>query len=89
MIGFKSFLEDFIKKDHLTVTYRDNDMRVTKGYGSIKCNFVVFNNISYVKGLQHNLTPISQLCDVGYEVLYNKREGKFVDQMNVTVLFAK
>ena len=72
--GFKSLLEDFIKKDDPTVTYGDNGKGATKGYGSIKCNYIVFKNVSYVKVLQHNLISISQMCDTSYEVLFKRRE---------------
>nr|KAJ0192182.1 hypothetical protein LSAT_V11C800446370 [Lactuca sativa] len=63
----KSLLEDFIKKDGPTITYRDNDKVDKKVYGTIKCNFFIFKNVSYVKDLQHNLMSISQLCDPDYE----------------------
>nr|KAJ0200334.1 hypothetical protein LSAT_V11C600335670 [Lactuca sativa] len=63
-----------------------NGKGAKKGYGSIKFNSVVFKNVSYVKGLQHNLISISQLFEVGYEILFNKREGKVVDQKSVTDL---
>ena len=66
MTGFKSLLEDFIKKDDLIVTYGNNDKGTTNGFGTIKCNSVTFKNASYVKGLQCNLISISQLCDAGY-----------------------
>ncbi|XP_023739163.1 uncharacterized protein LOC111887229 [Lactuca sativa] len=79
MTGFKSVLEGFIKKDGQTITYGDNVKGVTKGHGYIKCNFVVFKNVSYVKVLQHNLISISQVHDTGYEVLFNKIEGQVVD----------
>ncbi|XP_023750600.1 uncharacterized protein LOC111898952 [Lactuca sativa] len=74
MSGFKSLLEDFIEKDGSNVTYKDNG------------NYVVFKSVCYVKGLQHNLISISQLCDAGYEVLFNKRKGKVLDQRSVIVL---
>lgn len=45
--------------------------------------------MSFVKGLYNNLISISQLCDTDYEVHYNKKEGKMIDQKNVTVLPAK
>ena len=88
MTRCKSLIEDFIKKDCLIVTYGDNGNGVTMGYGSMKCNSTGFKNISYVKGLQHNLISISKLFYAGYEVLFNKREGKFIDQRSVTVLSA-
>ena len=31
-----------------------------------------FENVFFVKGLKHNLLSISQLCDDGYNVTFNK-----------------
>ena len=86
MTGFKSLLVDFKKKYGPSVTYGDNGNGVTKRYGSIKCNSIVFKNVSYGKRLQYNLISINQLCDAGYDVLFNKKEGKVVHQKNITVL---
>ena len=68
MTGSKSLLEDYVKKDGPVVTYGDNSKGHTKGFGTIKCKSVAFQNVSYVKGLKHNLISISQLCDADYEV---------------------
>ena len=88
MTGFKSLLDEYVKKEGPVVTYGDNNKGQTKGYGSINCKSVKFKNVSYVKGLQHNLISISQLCDVGYEVHFKKREGKVVNSEKVQVLTA-
>ncbi|KAL4562224.1 hypothetical protein LXL04_034422 [Taraxacum kok-saghyz] len=88
MIGFKSLLDDYVKKDGPVVTYGDNSKGQTKGFGTIKCKSVEFKNVSYVKGLKHNLVSISQLCDADYEVHFNKKEGKVIDSKMVPVLTA-
>ncbi|RDX82434.1 hypothetical protein CR513_36783, partial [Mucuna pruriens] len=36
--------------------------------------FPSIENVLYVKGLKHNLLSISQLCDNGYDVSFNKGE---------------
>lgn len=51
MMGFKSLLDDYVKKDDPTLTYGDNSMGIIKGYGTIKCKSVEFKIVSYVKGL--------------------------------------
>ena len=79
MTGSKSLLEDYVKKTGPAVTYGDNGKGFTKGYGNINCNNVVFQNVSYVKGLKHNLISISQLCDADYEVHFTKKEGRVVN----------
>ena len=88
MTGFKSLLDDYVKKDGPAVTYGDNSQGQTKGFGTIKCKTVEFRNVSYVKGLRHNLVSISQLCDADYEVHFNKKEGKVIDSKKVPVLTA-
>nr|KAJ0188935.1 hypothetical protein LSAT_V11C900504880 [Lactuca sativa] len=88
MTGSKSLLEDYVKKTGPAVTYGDNGKGFTKGYGNIKCNNVVFQNVSYVKGLKHNLISISQLCDADYEVHFTKKEGRVVNTDKNIVLSA-
>lgn len=88
MTRFKSFLDDYLKKADATDTYGDNNKGATNGYGTNKCKFFEFNNVSYVKGLQNNLTSISQLCDIHYEVHFNKKEGKVIDKKEVIILTA-
>nr|KAJ0217213.1 hypothetical protein LSAT_V11C300138650 [Lactuca sativa] len=88
MTGSKSLLEDYVKKTGPAVTYGDNGKGFTKGYGNIKCNNVVFQNVSYVKGLKHNLISISQLCDADYEVQFTKKEGRVVNTDKNIVLSA-
>src|SRR6187200_3024829 len=88
MTGSKALLSDFVKRDGPAVTYGDNSKGKTKGFGTIKCKSVEFKNVSYVKGLQHNLISISQICDADYEVHFNKKEGKVIDSKMVPVLTA-
>nr|KAJ0204922.1 hypothetical protein LSAT_V11C500296580 [Lactuca sativa] len=88
MTGSKSLLEDYVKKTGPAVTYGDNGKGFTKGYGNIKCNNVIFQNVSYVKGLKHNLISISQLCDADYEVHFTKKEGRVVNTDKNIVLSA-
>ncbi|KAI3523650.1 hypothetical protein L1887_01930 [Cichorium endivia] len=89
MTGYKSLLEDFVKKNGPVVTYGDNSHGQTKGYGTIRCKSVQFSNVSYVKGLKHNLISISQLCDADYDVCFNKREGNIINADKEVVLSAK
>lgn len=86
MTWFNSLHEDYVKKDGFVVTYINNGNGQTKGYGTIKCESVQFSNVSYVKGLNHNLISITQLCDANYEVHFNKKEGKVSDSNNVTII---
>lgn len=60
-----------------------------KGRGTLKCNYVEFSNVSYFKSLKYNLIAISQLCDVDYEVHFNKKEGVVIGCNKKVVLNAK
>lgn len=55
-------------------------------FGTIKCNFVQFLNVLYVRGLKHNLISISELCDADYEVHFNRNERKCIYSNHVTIL---
>ena len=45
------------------------------GIGTIgKSPMPLIHNVSYVEGLNFNLLSISQFCDSGYEVSFNKDE---------------
>ena len=90
MTGSKSLLDDYVKKDGPVVSYGDNNKGYTKGHGTIKCKSVIFKNMSYVKGLKHNLLSISQICDADYEVLFTKTEGKVIDsEKNIALSAAR
>lgn len=55
-------------------------------YNVVQINRV--QNVSYVNGRKYNLIVTSKLCDVGYEVYFNKRKGKVINQKSGTVLSA-
>ena len=61
----KSLLADVVEKTGPTVTFRDDGKGFTKGYGNLKIDNVIIENISLVEGLKHNLLSISQFCDKG------------------------
>ena len=57
------------------------------GIGTIgKSSMPLIQNVSYVKGLNFNLLSISQFCDSGYEVSFNKDEC-IVRNLDKTILF--
>ena len=88
MTGTKSLLNDYVKKNGPAVTYGDNGKGKTKGTRLVKCKDVTDKNVSYVKGLKHNLISISQLCDADYEVHFTKDEGRILNSKKVQVLSA-
>ena len=57
------------------VTFRGNKKGRITGVGKIGIHlYHSIDNILFVEGLKHNLQNISQLCDNGYDVSFNKDE---------------
>ena len=53
------------------VTFGDNKKGIIKGIGTVgKEDATKIHNVYYVDGLKHNLLSISQLCDSGYDVVF-------------------
>ena len=62
-------------KDGDWVTFGGNQKGKIAGVGKIgKHPLPTIDNVLYVEGLKHNLLSISQLCDSGYNVSFNKDE---------------
>ncbi|GJW16974.1 retrovirus-related pol polyprotein from transposon TNT 1-94 [Tanacetum coccineum] len=60
--------------------------RTTEGYGSIKCNDIVFTKVAFVDGLKYNLIIISQLCDAKYIVQFDEKRGTISTQQEVVMI---
>lgn len=86
MTRVKSLLEDYVKKDSPMVTYGDNGERKTKGFWNHQVQVGSILKCVLCQRIKAYLISISQLCDVDYEVLFNKHEGKVIDSNSVTVL---
>lgn len=82
MIGCKSLLSDYVEKDGHVGTFEDNIKWRTKGFGPVQCKTMEFMDVSYVKGLIHNLISISQLCDAGYKVYFREKVGNMTYSEN-------
>ena len=70
--GDRALLSNVIEKAGLVVTFGDNSKGSTQGYGNLYAGNVIIENISVVEGLKHNLLSISQFCDKGYGVHFEK-----------------
>jgi len=71
MTGDKSKFVSIICKQEGDVTYGDNNKGRILGRGSIgDKSILLIHDVLYVEGLKHNLLSISQLCDKGYQVIY-------------------
>ena len=72
MTGDFSLLTEFKERAGPSITFGDDSKGFTKGYGNLKIDNVIIENISLVEGLKHNLLSISQFCDKGYKVDFTK-----------------
>ncbi|GJY86618.1 retrovirus-related pol polyprotein from transposon TNT 1-94 [Tanacetum coccineum] len=52
MTGFKSYLHKYVEQPGPKVVFGDDSTSTTEGYGSIKCNGIVFTKIAFVDGLK-------------------------------------
>ncbi|KAI3718614.1 hypothetical protein L6452_19493 [Arctium lappa] len=69
-----------------TVTFGDNSRGSTKGYGTLSNGSITFNKVAYVEGIMHNLLSISQLCDLGFYVIFRMEDCLITDKNFHTVL---
>nr|GEV20136.1 retrovirus-related Pol polyprotein from transposon TNT 1-94 [Tanacetum cinerariifolium] len=57
----KQYLHKYSNESGPKVVFRDNSLGETEGYSSVNSNGITFTKVSYVNGLNHNLTSIGQL----------------------------
>ena len=67
-----------------TVTFGDNSKGFVIGIGEVInigiSNSPIIPNVLLVEKLKHNLLSISQLCDKGFEIKFEKDKCKIFDQ---------
>ncbi|GKA49056.1 hypothetical protein Tco_0742014 [Tanacetum coccineum] len=68
MTSVKSYLHKYMEQSGPKVVFGDDSTCTTEGYGSIKCNGIVFTKVAFVNGLKYNLISIDQLCNAKYIV---------------------
>ncbi|GJQ94200.1 hypothetical protein Tco_0005339 [Tanacetum coccineum] len=88
MTGVKSYLHKYMEQPGPKVVFGDNSTCTTKGYGSIKCNGIVFTKVAFVNGLKYNLISISQLCDAKYIVQFDEKRGTIFNSNKEIVMTA-
>ncbi|GKC32978.1 retrovirus-related pol polyprotein from transposon TNT 1-94 [Tanacetum coccineum] len=88
MTGVKSYLHKYEEQLGPKVVFGDDSTCVTEGYGSIKCNGIVFTKLAFVNGLQYNLISISQLCDAKYIVQFDEKRGTIFNSNKETIMIA-
>ena len=73
MTGDKSKPSDFVPKDGGYVTFGDNNKGKIMGEATIgNQHKIQIKDALYVDGLKHNLLSISQLCDKGFKIKFNR-----------------
>ena len=87
MTGERSRFLDLQPLKGGTVAFGGNQQGHIAGIGKVgKNNLTTIDNVFYVKGLKHNLLSISQFCDSGYSVTFNK-DSCVIRNSDQTVLF--
>ena len=82
MTGDRALLSNVVEKAGPVVTFGDNIKGFTQVYGSLQDGNVIIDQVSVVQGLQHNLLSISQFCDKGYGVLFDKERCQILHKKN-------
>ena len=80
MTGDRALQSNLVEKSDPWVTFGDNKKGFTKGYGSLKIGSVVFENISLVDGLKHNILSVSQFTNKGYEVIFKIEKCEIINK---------
>jgi len=57
------------------------------GTGTIGNSSISINNVWLVDGLEHNLLSISQFCDNGYDVMFEKTNCTVINKNDKSIVF--
>ncbi|GJU51904.1 retrovirus-related pol polyprotein from transposon TNT 1-94 [Tanacetum coccineum] len=88
MTGVNSYVHKYEEQPGPKVVFGDDSTCVTEGYGSIKCNGIVFTKVAFVNGLKYNLISIIQLCDAKYIVQFDEKRGTIFNSNKEIVMIA-
>ncbi|GJW90671.1 retrovirus-related pol polyprotein from transposon TNT 1-94 [Tanacetum coccineum] len=86
--GVKSYLHKYVEQPGPKVVFGDDSTCTTEGYGSIKCNGIVFTKVAFVIILKYNLVSISQLCDAKYIVQFDENREIIFNSNKEVVMIA-
>ena len=88
MIGDYTLLCTLNTKEEGTITFKDNAKVKIVGIGNVgNPKNPSIENVLLVDGLKHNLISISQLCDKGYRVIFDKKDYSIVDHNSNALIF--
>ncbi|GKA81764.1 hypothetical protein Tco_0788456 [Tanacetum coccineum] len=86
MTGVKSYLYKYVEQPGPKVVFGDDSTCTTEGYGSIKCNGIVFTKIAFINSLKYNLIRISQLYDAKYTIQFYEKRGTIFNSNKEVVM---
>ena len=72
MTGDRHLIIEIVKSSGLRITFGDNSKGKTLGKGKIIHGNITINDVLLVENLHYNLISISQMCDMGYLVYFQK-----------------
>ena len=74
MTGDMALLSQYEEKAGPKVTFGDDSIGNTLGYGKLKVGNVIIEDVALVRGLKHNLLSVGQFTDRGFKVDFDKDE---------------
>ena len=89
MTGNYAWFSSFTKIENGgDVSFRDNSKEKILGTGNVrKVSSTLIENLCLVENLKHNLISISQLCDKGYKVIFDKLRCVIENACDGKILF--
>jgi len=87
MTGEKSMFITLTMKEGGNVKFGGNQAGKIIGIGTIGNSSISINNVWLVGDLEHNLLSISQFCDNGYDVLFDKTNCTVVNKDDNSIVF--
>jgi hypothetical protein len=86
MTGEKSMFLTLTMKEGGNVKFGGNQTGKIIGTRTIGNSSISINNVWLVDGLRHNLLSISQFCDNGYDVMFDKTNCTVVNKNDNSII---
>jgi len=87
MTGNKKLFSSLKLEDGGTVGFGGNQKGKIKGIGTVGNSSLSINNVWFVDGLKHNLFSISQFCDNGFVVNFDKGSCTVIRESDKSIVF--
>jgi len=89
MTGEKSMFITLTMKEGGNVMFRGKQAGKIIDTWTISNSSISINNVWLVDGLEHNLLSISQFCDNGYDVMFDKTNCTVVNKNDNSIMFKR